>query len=399
MPNNEKIYSHSGENLPKSPHYPELLKKLIRLESKGVTVYKGGPLDLEKNKNSWLCPVDVVDKNGTQGYHIVYVNTLPDNPNKDVKTDMIYFNEMEMKLSERGNEVYDYYAKVTSKKESHILIKPINVGSNHFPDIFTPHQIRTDLLPIRTKKLSDVLGLVYKDIIDFSRKSDSVYSNLGFDISQISNYTIPLSSGRSLSVAGVIVDHDPWQYYQIISNSGIKDLKNREHVCLRIDSGCDNGQIYLDKACDCRSQLHKAVEDTILHQGGIIIHIPAQDGRGYGMVTKMETEGIKRGVPMTYNLSDYTPKDTVEAARLVFSSNFDIRNYNGAARLLKALGIKSVNIVTDNKLKERALLDYGIKVERTPSVLKKNPNDAELNVHLDAKKRYSDIYYSNNETK
>ena len=134
---------------------------------------------------------------------------------------------------------------------------------------------------------------------------------------------------------------------------------------VRVDSGCDIGQIYDDKGCDCREQLHTALDAVQQEGDGIIIHVPSQDGRGYGAATKMETESLKRGILGMTNPGDLTKYDTVMAAvKILGKEVYDIRSYNGASRILKALGIRSVVLQTDNRKKVAGLASAGITVTR-----------------------------------
>lgn len=123
---------------------------------------------------------------------------------------------------------------------------------------------------------------------------------------------------------------------------------------MRTDSGCDIGMLYHDEGCDCHPQLLKALEET-KKSGGIIVHIPTQDGRGYGMNTKIVTEAHKNGIPTVLSQST-EPKGTLTVARELFGDgHHDIRTYYGVAVMLQELGFRIIDLITDNVNKIRQM--------------------------------------------
>src|SRR6266700_8268846 len=78
--------------------------------------------------------------------------------------------------------------------------------------------------------------------------------------------------------------NDSWHRYNVIVKAELDEnlqpvFKNLDNLVLRIDSGCETGQLFGDLTCECRSQLFKAMQ-TIEEIGeGMIINIPNQDGR------------------------------------------------------------------------------------------------------------------------
>ena len=90
---------------------------------------------------------------------------------------------------------------------------------------------------------------------------------------------------------------------------------------------------------------------------GVLLYL-RQEGRGIGLANKLRA----------YNLQD-TGLDTVEAnLQLGFSA--DDREYSVAAKMLKYLGIRSVQLITNNANKVTQLEAAGIKVAaRVPIVI------------------------------
>ena len=127
------------------------------------------------------------------------------------------------------------------------------------------------------------------------------------------------------------------------------DLKGKENVLIRIHSECFTGDILGSLRCDCGSQLKRAMRRVEEEGEGVVLYL-RQEGRGIGLINKLKA----------YTLQEQGA-DTVEAnVRLGFDP--DMRDYAIAAQMIKALGIKSVRIMTNNPEKIKGLEEYGIVV-------------------------------------
>ena len=127
------------------------------------------------------------------------------------------------------------------------------------------------------------------------------------------------------------------------------DLEGKEDVLIRIHSECFTGDILGSLRCDCGSQLKRAMKRVDEEGEGAVLYL-RQEGRGIGLLNKLRA----------YTLQD-NGADTVEAnVKLGFDP--DMRDYSIAAQMIKALGIKSVRIMTNNPEKIKGLEEYGIKV-------------------------------------
>jgi GTP cyclohydrolase II len=160
---------------------------------------------------------------------------------------------------------------------------------------------------------------------------------------------------------------------------------------VRLDSGCVSGQIYDDDTCDCLDQLHHGLHKMVTdNQKGLIIHMPTHDGRGYGTAPKAETEIYKRSGKGRVHAA-LEKMDTVSAAKFLYgeSQQYDLRTFDGAAKILKSLGIQRVKLLTDNKTKLNALVENGIQVVREKTDTQKES----CSEHLAAKKS-SESYFS-----
>ena len=148
--------------------------------------------------------------------------------------------------------------------------------------------------------------------------------------------------------------------------------RGQEGVPTRLHSECITSEVFGSLRCDCRAQLDRAL-DFIAQQGcGVMLYL-RQEGRGIGLGNKIRA----------YQLQQSEGLDTVEAnERLGFPD--DLRRYDIAAEMLLALGVKSVDLITNNPLKIAGLVDEGIPVRRRiPSRTETNP----LNVNYLKTKR------------
>ncbi len=132
-------------------------------------------------------------------------------------------------------------------------------------------------------------------------------------------------------------------------------------LLVRIHSSCYTGDLLDSLSCDCRSQLHQAIQIMADSSGGIILYL-MQDGRGIGLTNKLRAYDMQR----KYNL------DTVDANRILGFED-DERDFTVAAEMLKKLGIKKVQLLTNNGRKLSELKNSGIEVTRClPLIMERN---------------------------
>jgi GTP cyclohydrolase II len=129
------------------------------------------------------------------------------------------------------------------------------------------------------------------------------------------------------------------------------DVKDKENVLLRVHSECFTGDIMGSLRCDCGEQLDAAMATIAKAGQGVILYL-RQEGRGIGLADKLRA----------YNLQDQG-LDTVEA-NLRLGHKPDERDYTVAALMIRDLGIKSINLVTNNPQKINDLRQLGVTVRR-----------------------------------
>jgi GTP cyclohydrolase II len=126
-------------------------------------------------------------------------------------------------------------------------------------------------------------------------------------------------------------------------------LKAGRAPLVRVHSQCLTGDVFTSERCDCRAQLELSLREIAKDPSGIVLYLP-QEGRGIGLINKIKA----------YELQD-EGLDTVEAnRRLGFAA--DSRDYDFAAAALKALGARSVRLLSNNPDKVEQLERGGIRV-------------------------------------
>lgn len=121
------------------------------------------------------------------------------------------------------------------------------------------------------------------------------------------------------------------------------DLSAPEPVLTRLHSECLTGDALGSLRCDCGVQLRTALRTIAAEGRGVVLYLTGHEGRGIGLVNKLRA----------YVEQDLGA-DTLEAnVRLGFDA--DARDYGDAARVLDALGIRAVRLLSNNPAKSEAL--------------------------------------------
>jgi GTP cyclohydrolase II len=120
-------------------------------------------------------------------------------------------------------------------------------------------------------------------------------------------------------------------------------------VPVRMHSECLTSEVLGSLKCDCRAQLDRAL-DLVADRGrGVLLYL-RQEGRGIGLGNKIRAYALQA-----------EGHDTYEANRLLGFPD-DLRRYDSAAEMLRLLGVRSVELITNNPLKLEALVQAGIPV-------------------------------------
>jgi GTP cyclohydrolase II len=129
-------------------------------------------------------------------------------------------------------------------------------------------------------------------------------------------------------------------------------VAGREDVPVRIHSECLTGDVFGSHRCDCGQQLQHAMEHVAACSCGIVIYLRGHEGRGIGLAHKIQAYALQQ-----------CGLDTVQA-NIELGLPVDARSFEPAARILQALSVCSVALITNNPDKLVSLAHAGMTVTR-----------------------------------
>ena len=123
-----------------------------------------------------------------------------------------------------------------------------------------------------------------------------------------------------------------------------------EDVLVRMHSECVTGDALGSLRCDCGIQLRHALRAIAAEGRGVLVYSTGHEGRGIGLANKLRA----------YMLQD-AGFDTAEANEHL-GFRVDERTFGDVASCLRALGVRSVRLMSNNRDKASALEGGGIAV-------------------------------------
>jgi GTP cyclohydrolase II len=190
------------------------------------------------------------------------------------------------------------------------------------------------------------------EIDDFVRSS-------GADVVRLGDAPVPLAEGEDSRFMLFREAHGLQEHVAILVG---RQSDWPDPVPVRLHSACLTGDLFGSLRCDCGEQLRGSMEVFQARGGGVLLYL-AQEGRGIGLRNKFRA----------YTLQD-DGLDTIDAdGTLGFGP--DERSYDVAVRILENLGVRRIELLTNNPEKVRAMQEAGI------SVLRRQPLHGTLTRH------------------
>ncbi len=126
-------------------------------------------------------------------------------------------------------------------------------------------------------------------------------------------------------------------------------MSARRRTLVRVHSECLTGDVFGSRRCDCGPQLQQAMKQVSAAGHGVILYM-RQEGRGIGLHNKFKA----------YSLQDQG-LDTVDANETL-GFEPDLRHYGVGVQILRDLGVRKLDLLTNNPKKVAGLSGFDLEI-------------------------------------
>ena len=347
-----------------------LVSQLILFQKDHLKVFYGGPME-GKQGIRWISPVLFETEAGEvhSVYELSFIHCTPENA-EGASLFYLDISDVDLKFKNEASKEYRQFADFMQAQGNKkcILVRKANVANVYFPQIFIakepldPLESDRALLRLFLHNCLKATG----ELVDLVPTSTNLIASNPHEAKEIAMRI----KGRieHFLIESYIFEEDDWKSYYVITHVDREKGQCADEtapIFVRIDSGCVTGQLYGDCSCNCGQELENGLEALIASRNprSLLVHIPTQDGRGFGSAPKGEEEIYKRGGRgKVHNTEAHTTNRT--AAELLYGSReeSDIRTYKRCSEILQKRGISSVLLDTANPQKVAALTEANISV-------------------------------------
>ncbi len=214
-------------------------------------------------------------------------------------------------------------------------------------------------LPLRDVAAQDRFARQHNMMIVESRDIDQYSHEAASFVKIAARARVPLAVSEDAEIVMFRAEIGGEEHCAVLIGAGA----NSDTPLVRLHSQCITGDILGSLKCDCGDQLQAAMQLMADSGGGILVYL-AQEGRDIGLLNKMRA----------YALQD-NGLDTVDANHAL-GFDTDERLFLPAARILQALNVSKIQLITNNPDKISQLEQHGIHVTaRVPLALDSNPHN------------------------